>query len=96
MELGVLVGDEPVEGDAAAVAEVVGVGAAVERPGWDHEAQPVGRGDVAAAPFPGQGDGGLVVDEAGVGRHQGFGAEVVVGDVDETFPGESGHVGSCY
>jgi hypothetical protein len=91
MELGVLVGDEAVEGDPGPVPEVVRVGTAVERSGWDHEAQAVGGRDVAAAPRSGEGDAVLVVDEAGVGRDEGRWSHVVVGYVDEPFSGEGGH-----
>ncbi len=94
MDAGELVAGEVVVGDAAVGVEVLAVGPGVEAVDRDDEPQAVGGGDLAAAPRPGQGDLGLVVDQAGVGPGDGLGADVVLLEPGEPASGRRGDVGA--
>jgi len=85
VEAGELVGEKVEVGDPATGTEVAGVGSGVQGADGDDEAQPISGGDLSAAPGTGQADVGLGVDEAGVGRGEGVGAQVVL-----LHPGQSG------
>jgi hypothetical protein len=89
-----LVGGVVEVGHAPAHPEVAGVRPRRDRPDRDHEAQPVGRGHLAAAPRLGQGKGGVVVDQAGVGGHQRVDPQIVLGHPREPSPREGGDVGA--
>ncbi len=63
------------------------------RPGMDcadrhHEAQPVGRGHVTAAPGEGKRDAVLGCDKGGVRSGQGFGTDVVLPDPAQPRPAQ--------
>ena len=92
VEPGELVGGVVEVGDAPADAEVTGVRPCVYAAHRHDKAQPVSGGDFAAAPGLGQGEGGVVVDQPGVGAHQRLGPQVVLGHPGQPPPGEGCHV----
>jgi len=73
--------------------EVARVGPGVQGADGDDEAQPISGGDLSAAPGTGQSDVGLGVDEAGVGRGEGVGAQVVLLHPGQSGAGERGTAG---
>ena len=75
MEAGELVRGEVVIRHPALGVEVLTVGTGIDRADRDDESQPIRRGDFAPAPCLGQGDGGLGIDEAGIGPGERLGAE---------------------
>lgn len=74
VEAGELVGQEVEVGDAAAGPEVAGIGAGVQGPDGDDEAQAVGGRDVTAAPHLGERDLALSVDHPAGGGGDGVAA----------------------
>ena len=89
-----LVAGEVEIGDSTPRPEVSRVGSCVDRAHGHNEAQPVGRGDVAFAPLRGEGEGGVVSDQASVGRGDRFTADVVLGDPRKPPAGQCRHARS--
>jgi hypothetical protein len=83
---GVVVGGGRQRGHAAPAVVVAAVEGGVDGAVGNHEAQPVDRGDLAAAPAGRQLQGGVVVDDPRVGGDQRLRADVVAGDVLQSRP----------
>ncbi len=93
-EAGVGVGNEVVQSDAPARPEIPGVRTGVDGADGDRETDAIGGCHLAAAPDPGDAELGLEVDEAGVGRHDRLGADVVGGHPGQTGLREGRDIGT--
>jgi len=83
MQAGVVVGGGAEQRDAAASVEVAAVVGGVDRSPGDDEAQPVDRGDLAAAPALGELELGVEVDDPRVRGRERLGTQVALGDVTQ-------------
>ena len=94
VQAGELVGDEVVVGDAAAGAEVLGIGSGVDGVAGCDEADAVGRGHLAASPDVGDRQGVLRRDDPGVGGSDSFGPNEVLADPGQPVAAECRLVGA--
>ncbi len=78
VEPGELVRDQVVERGPTLLTEVARVRPRMDRADGHHEAQPVSRGDVTAAPGPGERDAVLCRDQDGVRPGERLGPDVVL------------------
>ena len=92
MKAGELGRGEVVVGDAPPDPEISAVGAGVDRPHRDDEAQPVGGRDLPSSPGLRQRDAGLGLDQPGVGPGEGVGPQIILLDPAQAVTAQGGVV----